>query len=91
MTDFIQRVFISSYFEKRFSRLPKRIQELSQKKDRIFRKNPFDPALETHKLSGDLKKEWAYSVNKQYRVHFYFISEKIVMYVNIGTHEIYKK
>ena len=77
-------------FEKEINRLPQRIQELARKKDKLFRKDAFSPALETHKLSGGLKDDWAYSVNKHYRVHFCFVSNQEVLYLNIGTHEIYK-
>ena len=88
---FIRRIFASPRFEKELGRLPKRIQELARKRDKLFRKDAFYPALETHKLSGELKHDWAYSVNWEYRVHFYFIDDHSVMYLNIGTHEIYKK
>ena len=87
---FIRRVFTSPRFEKEFNRLPKRIQELARKKDRLFRTDAFYPPLETHKLSGELKHDWAYSVNQQYRVHFYFVNDHEVVYLNIGTHKIYK-
>lgn len=49
------------------------------------------PSMETHKLGGALKDDWAYSVNKHYRVHFYFVDDYTVVYVNIGTHDIYNK
>ena len=78
----ISRVDISTRFEKSFFQLPKRIQQFARKKDKIFREHAFHPSLETHKLGGELKNDWAYSVNREYRVHFYF--------VDIGTHEIYK-
>lgn len=86
----IRKIFVSRLFEKNFERLPKHIRGLAERKEILFRKNAFHPSLQTHKLSGDLKDDWAYSVNKQYRVHFYFIDDHSVMYVNIGVHEIYK-
>lgn len=86
----IHRISTSPRFEKEFDHLPRRIQELARKKDKLFRKDAFYSALETHKLSGGLKDDWAYSVNQQYRVHFYFVNDHEVMYLNIGTHEIYK-
>ena len=90
MTRQIQRIFFYSKFQKEFGRLPKQIQALARKKDILFRRDAFHPSLETHKLSGKLKDDWVYSVNQQYRVHFYFIDDHSVMYVSIGTHEIYK-
>jgi plasmid maintenance system killer protein len=85
----IRRIDTSANFEKVFSRLPKHLQRLANKKDALFRIDAFHPSLETHKLGGALKDDWAYSVNKRYRVHFYFIDDHAVIYINIGTHEIY--
>ncbi|MDP3770493.1 MAG: type II toxin-antitoxin system RelE/ParE family toxin [bacterium] len=90
MIRLIHRIDISARFEKEFSRLPKHVQELAHKKEMLFQMNAFHPSLETHKLSGELKNDWAYSVNQQYRVHFYFADDHTVVYMSIGTHEIYK-
>lgn len=88
----IYQVFYSSIFKKNFGRLPKSIQILARKKDKLFRQNAFHRSLATHQLSGKLGGDWAYSVNREYRIHFYFTDDNhTVMYLNIGTHEIYKK
>lgn len=86
----IDRVSLSRYFEKNFSILPERIKKLVRKKDQIFRIDAFDPSLRTHKLHGEFKDYWAYSINREYRVLFSFDSDHIVTYINIGMHEIYK-
>lgn len=86
----IRDIFLSPRFEKEFNHLPQHIQSLARKKDALFRRDAFYPTLKTHKLSGELKNDWAYWVNQQYRIHFYFIDDHSVMYINIGTHEIYK-
>ena len=87
----ISKIFYSSDFEKNFVRLPKHIQKLAKKKDLLFREDAFNSALETHKLGGKLQNDWAYSINKDYRVQFYFINKNTAMYLNVGTHEIYKQ
>ena len=86
----IRRIDTTVRFEKEFSRLPKHVQNLAHKKDTLFRADAFHGLLKTHKLGGALKDDWAYSVNQQYRVHFYFVDDHMVVYVSIGTHEIYK-
>ena len=86
----IRKILISRLFEKSFKRLPKHIQSIAEKKELLFRGDAFHPLLRTHNLGGALKDDWAYSVNQQYRVHFYFMDDQSVMYVDIGTHEIYK-
>lgn len=53
----IRDIFTSPRFEKEFDRMAQRIQKLARKKDRLFRKDAFCPALETHKLKGALKND----------------------------------
>lgn len=84
------RLDASERFRKSFSRLPKQIQKIARKKDKMFRGDAFHPLLKTHKLRGELKDDWAYSVNHEYRVHFYFVDDHTAVYLDIGTHEIYK-
>ena len=86
----IFRIHTSDKFFKSFSRLPKQIHKIARKKDKMFREDAFYPLLKTHKLSGELKDDWSYSVNREYRVHFYFVDGHTVVYLDIGTHEIYK-
>ncbi|MGA9996009.1 MAG: hypothetical protein WBP93_11380, partial [Pyrinomonadaceae bacterium] len=38
-----------------------------------FQNNPFDPKLRTHKLSGQLKDLWSFSVEYDVRVIFSFV------------------
>lgn len=87
----VSKIVYSSRFEKSFQHLQPWTKLLALKKDRLFRQNLFHPSLETHKLGGKFEGTWAYSINKDFRVHFYFLSDDIVVYVNLGTHEIYKK
>ena len=86
----IIKVFSSSRFEKELNRLPRVIQELARRKDKQFREDAFTSSLETHKLGGKFEGDWAYSVNRSYRVHFRFFDDHTVAYINIGTHEIYR-
>ena len=80
----------SSHFVKQFKKLIKEKQKLAEKQEKIFRKNPFDPRLKTHKLSGELQNYWAFSINYSDRIIFRFISEDEVLFHKIGSHDIYK-
>jgi len=86
----IKWVRVSPRFEKHYRKLPKRIKEIAKKKEKIFRDNPFDPRLKTHKLSGKHKEVWAFWITYSYRIKFLFLSDEEVLYLEIGTHEIYK-
>jgi len=86
----ITKVHITSEFKKSFRKLPAYVQKLAINKDQWFRKNAFDSRLKTHKLKGELKDLWAYSVTQKYRILFRFITREEVIYYDIGTHEIYR-
>ena len=76
-------------FGKQYKRLPKRLQELVEEKGELFRKDPFNPALRTHKLSGKLEGRWAFSVNYSLRVIFWFEDPQTALFYSIGNHDIY--
>ena len=78
-------------FLKHLSRLPKGIIEKAKEREQIFRKNAFDPRLRTHKLHGRDKDSWAFWIDYTYRIKFIFLSEEEVLFLDVGTHDIYKK
>jgi mRNA-degrading endonuclease YafQ of YafQ-DinJ toxin-antitoxin module len=53
----------------------------------MFAKNPFQPRLRTHKLTGKLDGLWAFSVNFDCRVIFKFLSKNEVLLIEIGGHD----
>ncbi len=56
----------------------------------LFKNNPFEPSLKTHKLSGKLKDYWSFSIEYDLRIIFYFSDKEKVVLVDIGTHkEVY--
>lgn len=79
-----------SEFRKAFKKLPKRVQLAPIEREKIFKGNPFDPRLDTHKLHGKYKKYWSFTVVGQYRIMFAFSGSDIVEFLDIGTHDIYK-
>lgn len=83
-------ISISSKFKKSYKKLPKNIKIKAKERERIFRANPFDPRIETHKLHGKYKDYWSFTIINQYRIMFAFADSDAVDFVNIGTHDIYK-
>jgi len=53
----------------------------------LFLSSPFAPQLRTHKLSGKLEGQWAFSVDEDYRVVFEFIGEDRALLIDIGSHD----
>ena len=77
----------------RFNRTYRKLSE-QQKRDfkkavRLFLLDPFDRKIKTHKLRGQLKNFWSFSINFSDRVLFQFLGERAVMLYDIGDHDIY--
>jgi mRNA-degrading endonuclease YafQ of YafQ-DinJ toxin-antitoxin module len=53
----------------------------------VFRNNPFDQSLRTHKLSGRLKDLWSFSIEYDLRIVFSFLEGDRALFVDIGTHD----
>ena len=53
---------------------------------RRFAADPRDPLLRTHKLRGDLKAYWAFSVDDDLRVLFRWDGE-VAFLVSLGSHD----
>ena len=83
----------SETFWRNFYELPSRQKESARRAWKIFKENPFDPRLRTHKihrLSSLLRRTvYAVDIEANLRVVFYLDGET-VRTVDIGTHEIYQ-
>jgi mRNA-degrading endonuclease YafQ of YafQ-DinJ toxin-antitoxin module len=79
-----------SKFERQYKKLPLDVQEEAEKKEKLFRKNPFNPQLKTHKLGGSLSGFWAFSITHSHRIIFEFVDSGVVRFYQIGPHDIYK-
>ena len=87
----VKKIEYSKRFLKSLKKLPERMINEAEKKEKIFRKNPFHSILKTHKLSGENKECWAFWITYSYRIKFIFLSKKEILFLDIGTHKIYKK
>lgn len=84
------KIIYGPKFEKKYKRLPSDIKNIAVKQEAIFRKNPFNSKLNTHKLKGKLKEFLSFSVGYRYRIVFEFIKNKEIVYFHsIGNHDIY--
>ncbi len=71
--------------------MPLEVIEALTVKQSLFVINPFHSTLKTHKLTGKLNQYYSFSVTHSYRIIFEFLNKNKAVFVNIGTHEIYKK
>ena len=84
------RIYYSSKFAREYKRIPKQIRLLAEEKELIFRKNPFDSRLDTHKLHGRLKEYWAFSIDSKYRIVFEFVEKHVIWFHSVGDHSVYQ-
>ena len=84
------KIFYSTKFASEYRKLTLRVKKIAEEKEQIFRKNPFDPKLKTHKLKGNLKGFLSFSINRKYRIIFEFVNSNTVWFHSVGEHSIYK-
>lgn len=80
----------SPKFGRQYKKLPQEIKARAEKREAIFRKNPFDSRLKTHKLHGSQEGFMSFSVDYSYRIIFEFADNNIIIFYEIGTHDIYE-
>ncbi|MEK7623141.1 MAG: plasmid stabilization protein, partial [Patescibacteria group bacterium] len=85
-----QTIHYSTRFQKELERLPYDIRELAINKEIIFKKNPYHPSLRLHQLHGKLIGAWSISITKNYRIIFEPMINGDILFVSIGTHDIYR-
>lgn len=58
----------------------------------LFKQNPFDFRLHTHKLHGKLKSKWSFSVDNRFRILFEFdmADHSNAIFLDIGDHDLYR-
>jgi mRNA-degrading endonuclease YafQ of YafQ-DinJ toxin-antitoxin module len=84
-------IIVSAQFEKHFRKLSCALKSCAKEREGIFKSNPFHPSLKTHKLHGENRDKWAFSVNQKYRITFLFLEDGSVLFYDIGTHdEVYR-
>ena len=54
----------------------------------IFKEDAFDKRLKTHRLKGNLKEYYAFSISYSDRIVFKIIEEEVVYFVEIGDHDV---
>ena len=86
----VKKILYTDKFHCRFSKLPKNIQNIADKKVIQFRKNPLHLSLRLHQLHGKLKGVWSITINKNYRIIFERQENGDIIFISVGKHDIYK-
>lgn len=80
----------TAHFDRRYKKLPPKAKKRAKERENIFRNNPFDPRLRTHKLHGGDRESWAFWTDYNYRIKFIFLNEEEVLFLDVETHEMYR-
>ena len=83
-------ILYSPKFAREYKKLPDEVKTVAETKEKIFRKDPFDSRLKTHKLTGVFEGFLSFSVNFSCRIIFDFSDKNTVRFYRIGTHDIYE-
>lgn len=80
----------SPHFTRLYKKLTFELRRDAKVKEKVFRADPFDPRLKTHKLSGRLEGLYAFSISHSHRIIFEFVKNDLARFHEIGTHDIYE-
>lgn len=84
------KIFYTRKFEREYEKIDEELKLKMESRECLFRKDPFQRTLKTHKLSGELKGFWSFSIDFKNRIVFEFINSETIFFHSIGSHDIYK-
>ena len=83
-------IYYSPKFKRQYKKLPLSVKNQAEQVEKLFRLNPFNPKLKTHKLSGRFNIYLSFSIDYQNRIIFEFYRKGMVRFHSVGDHSIYK-
>jgi len=75
-------------FLRQFNKLPSSLQDEVEERIGLFQRNSKHPSLRVHKLKGNLRGFWSFSVNYECRIVFLFEGKGAAL-LSVGDHTIY--
>lgn len=84
------RIYYTPKFKREYKKLPPEIWQEAKRCEKIFRQDPRDHRLKTHKLKGKLRDYWSFSVTHKHRIVFKFLETDLVAFHFIGDHSVYR-
>ncbi len=83
-------IAFSSSFKRAFKKRiegRKPLEDKFWKRVEMFKNDPHDARLRTHKLSGDLQEFWSFCIEYDVRVVFQFATPNRAVFTEIGSHD----
>ncbi len=83
-------IIYTPHFERTYRQLPMHVKKMAEQRESLFRLHPFHSTLKTHKLGGELRGLWAFSIDFKHRIVFEFAGQHTVYFHTAGDHSIYQ-
>lgn len=77
-------------FVREFKKLPADLRDEAKERIMQFRDPLNHQKLKVHKLKGKLRNYYSFSVTYSHRIVFDYESPEVVVFIAIGTHDIYR-
>ena len=89
-------IHFDSVFEKHWNKYltgltekqKEQLREQLRERLAIFKEDVFDKRLKTHRLKGNLKEYYAFSISYSDRIVFKIIEDKSVYFIEVGSHDV---
>ena len=82
-------VWVNTASVTRFIKVGEKPVDFEKMAEKLFTENCFHSSLRTHKLKGELKDQWSFSIDYHWRIVFVLEDDKAV-FTTIGTHKVYR-
>ena len=82
-------IYYSPKFRRQYKKLTLFVKGQAERVEKLFRTNPFNAKLRTHKLGGRFKKYWSFSIDYKNRIIFEFDERDVIRFHAVGDHSIY--
>lgn len=79
-------IIYTEEFDRRYRDLVVSIRKKAERRERLFRLNPFHPALQTEKLHPKVREVWSFRIDNDYRILFRFLKQNTVYFLTVGPH-----
>lgn len=86
----MHKIFYTKAFLKQYNKLSSNLKNKAKKAIELFKQNPKNPILKSHKLEGKLKDKYSFSIDQKNRIVFEFSNEGNFILLKIGNHDVYR-
>ena len=83
-------ILFHKHFVKMHKRLPRRLQQQCEERIELFLREPFNPMLRNHALTGKFEGYRSINITGSVRTHFKVLAADTIIFVRVGSHpELY--